>query len=311
MARRSKQDDLEVLRSDLVALLNDFKSELNGKDLRVKVRALIPAYHLLRDLGSSLIPKETAASGSERILAYLRKYPLTVIEGDELMVVAGIGEWARRVRELRKESGWAIITGTTAKLMDAEGDFLISGIEVSALGPDDYILLDKNPDRDAAHRWHIANEIRKKNISVQDKILEYLRRNVGKPITGEELQYLAKDRSEWARRVRELRTELGWPITTKSTGRPDLPVGVYVLEQDRQSPPHDREIPDKVRREVLRRDDYTCQSCGWTHKLWNPSDPRHLELHHREHHVHGGKNTQENLRTLCTVCHDDEHRKRG
>lgn len=169
MARRSKQDDLEVLRSDLVALLNDFKSELNGKDLRVKVRALIPAYHLLRDLGSSLIPKETAASGSERILAYLRKYPLTVIEGDELMVVAGIGEWARRVRELRKESGWAIITGTTAKLMDAEGDFLISGIEVSALGPDDYILLDKNPDRDAAHRWHIANEIRKKNISVRIK----------------------------------------------------------------------------------------------------------------------------------------------
>lgn len=162
---------------------------------------------------------------------------------------------------------------------------------------------------DAAHRWRIANEIRKKKLGVRDKILEYMRRNVGKHITGEELRYIANERSEWARRVRELRTEFGWPITTKSTGRPDLPVGVYALEQDRQSPPHDRKIPDSVRQEVLRRDDYTCFKCKWNHKLWNPSDPRHLELHHREHHARGGKNTPENLVTLCTVCHDDMHRQ--
>jgi hypothetical protein len=33
----------------------------------------------------------------------------------------------------------------------------------------------------------------------------------------EELKYLAKDKKEWARRVRELRTEQGWPIVTKKT----------------------------------------------------------------------------------------------
>jgi len=38
---------------------------------------------------------------------------MTVITGDELMVVSGIGEWARRVRELRVEFGWWIYSGVT------------------------------------------------------------------------------------------------------------------------------------------------------------------------------------------------------
>jgi hypothetical protein len=309
MPRRSQQQNPELLRANLVALLNNFRAELEREDLRAKVQALIPAFHTLRDLGSSLIPETSAASGLDRLLHYLRKYPLTVIHGDELMVVAGIGEWARRVRQLRVEFGWAIINGTTAKEMHREGDFPLNNIEATELGTDDYILLSRNQDRDAAHRWHVANEIRKKKTGVRSKILEYMRRNVGKPITGEELRYIANDKSEWARRVRELRTQEGWPVTTKSTGRPDLDVGVYVLEQDRQSPPHDRTIPDPLRREVLRRDKYTCSNCKWNHALWNPSDPRHLELHHVEHHVRGGKNIAENLITLCTVCHDDKHRK--
>lgn len=311
MVRRPNQEDPEVIRKSLVALLNNFKAELKQKNLRTKVQALIPAFHFLRDLGSSLIPMKTAASARDRILSYFRKYPLKAIKGDELMVVAGIGEWARRVRELRVEYGWHIINGTTAKEMESEGDFAVKGLVVTTLGPDDYILLDPHPDRDAAHRWNIANEIRAKKLGVREKILAYMRRNVGKPITGEELKYLAKDRLEWPRRIRELRTEFGWPITTKSTGRPDLPVGVYVLEQDRQSPAHDRKIPDSVRRSVLRRDNYICQNpgCGWNHDLWNPSDPRHLELHHVKHHVHGGTNTEENLETICTVCHDDLHRR--
>ena len=52
-------------------------------------------------------------SARDRILAYLRKYPKTLIAGNELMVVAGIDDWARRVRELRVEFGWAIYTGAT------------------------------------------------------------------------------------------------------------------------------------------------------------------------------------------------------
>jgi len=35
-----------------------------------------------------------------------------------------------------------------------------------------------------------------------------------------------------------------------------------------------------------------------SHDEWNPSDPRHLELHHIEHHVKGGENVEGNLKTL-------------
>ena len=87
----------------------------------------------------------------------------------------------------------------------------------------------------------------KEKISVRDKILKFLRENVGIQVTGEELRYVAGDKTEWARRVRELRTEFGWPVATKTTGNPELPMGVYVLQADRQSPEHDRDIPDEVR----------------------------------------------------------------
>jgi hypothetical protein len=309
MPRRSRQGELEAIRTKLVDLLVNFKKELQSSNLRAKVQTLIPAYHLLRDLGSSLIPREQAASARNRILFYLRKYPRTIVKGDELMVVAGIGDWPRRVRELRVEFGWSIVNGVTAKEMHSEGEFPLESIDASTLGPDDYILLDSNEDREAAHRWNMANEIRRQKLNVRDKILAFLRRNVGRPVTGEELRYVASNRSEWARRVRELRTELGWPVVTKNTGRPDLSIGAYVLELDRQGPAHDRAIPDSVRREVLRRDNYRCGKCGWHHKLWNPSDPRHLELHHVTHHSKGGENVAENLKTLCNICHDEIHRR--
>jgi hypothetical protein len=308
MPRRSKQGDVEVIRKKLCKLLANFQSELKSPDLRSKVKALIPAYHLLRDLGSSLIPKVDANSARDRILFYLRKYPKIVIRGEELMVVAGINDWPRRVRELRKEFGWSILNGITAKEMAKEEEFEIQGVNAASLGPDHYILADTHQDREAAFRWKIANEIRRKKTSVRDKILEFLRKNVGKVVTGEELRYVAKDKTEWARRTRELRTEYGWPVVTRNSGRPDLPIGSYILEQDRQSPPHDRKIPDAVRSAVLRRDQYRCKECGWHHALWNPSDPRHLELHHKKQHAHGGENTPENLKTVCTVCHDDIHR---
>jgi hypothetical protein len=306
MTRRSKTSNPEELRAQLVDLLKNFENELRSRDLRKKVCALIPAHHLLRDLGSSLIPTEGPAAARDRILSYLRKYVGVVVKGDELMVVGGIGEWARRVRELRVQFGWSILTGMTAKEMLDEGELEIT--EVAEMRPDEYLLSDAEEDREGAHRWAIANDIRKTEASVRDKLISFLRSNVGRPVTGEELRYVAGDKTEWARRIRELRTEYGWPVVTKVTGRPDLKVGYYLLEQDRQSPEHDRKIPDPVRGEVLRRDHYKCTKCGWAHEDWNRSDPRHLELHHIKEHVKGGENTAQNLTTLCTVCHDDIHR---
>jgi hypothetical protein len=299
----------EKIRKQLQELLANFEQELKSDSLRNKVLALVPCFQSLRDLGKSLISSTIARSARDRILHYFMKYPGVIISGDELLVVSGIQEYARRVRELKVQFGWFIASGMTARQMAEESEFPHSTIDVTTMGPSDYILLSSMQDRDAAHRWNLANEIRRENIAVRDKILKYLRKNVGQKVTGEELKYLAKDRSEWARRVRELRTEYGWPVVTQNTGRPDLEVGVYLLEADRQSPEHDRLIPDPVKRKVLRRDNYKCTACKWSHEGWNRSDPRHLELHHKKPHVEGGENTESNLITVCTVCHDEIHRK--
>lgn len=309
MARRSKQNVPEEIRKQLVHLLEDFEHELLKSDLRDKVIALVPAHHLLRDLGGSLIGKVSAAR--DRIIAYLLKYPRQVIQGDELMVVSGIGDWPRRARELRKEYGWSIVTGVTAKEMVEEGDLNLQDFGVDSLKPDHYILLSEEQDRDAAFRWRTANDIRKKKTAVRDKLLEFLQINVGKEVTGEELRYVANDKTEWARRIRELRTEFGWPIVTRNTGMPELPVGMYVLEENRQAPEHDRKIPDPVRCEVLERDGFKCVKCGWKTENRNPADPRNLlELHHIDHHVNRGENSKANLITFCNVCHDDIHRRK-
>lgn len=307
-AKAGKQADPEAIRRKLEDLLRNFEADLRSGELRRKVLALIPIFRALRRLGKALMPEEYASAAMERILSYFRKYPGTIINTDELMVISGIQEYARRVRQLRVEFGWAIASGVTIKAMREDQKEEVPD-ELKGMRPTDYVLLSTDQDRDAAHRWNSANTIRKRRASVSDKILEFLRLNVGRGVTNEELRYVASNRTEWARRVRELRTEYGWPIATKTTGRPDLAVGVYVLQADRRSPEHDRHIPDDVRGEVLRRDGFRCGECGWSHEEWNPSDPRHLELHHVRHHARGGGNEKENLKTLCTVCHDRIHRE--
>jgi hypothetical protein len=307
MARRSVQSNPEEIRRKLTSLLKNFEKKLEVDNLRAQVLELVPAYKLLNDLGSSLIPENIPAA-RDRIIFYMKKYPLTRIKGEELMVVAGISEWARRIRELRVEYGWSIVTGVSATEMAREGELGVGGVDTLKMAPDEYMLLNSEPDRDAAYRWNIANEIRKeKNISVRDKILKFLRANVGTSVTGEELRYVANDKTEWARRVRELRTEQGWPVVTKQTGMPELPIGSYLLELDRQAPVHDRTISDKVRGVVLRRDKFSCQECCWHIDEYNRADPRILELHHKKHHAAGGGNTEANLVTLCNICHDEIH----
>ncbi len=317
MARQTQANDPEELRFRLLELLNNFENRLKEDNLRSQVQALVPAMHLLRDLGSSLIAEYSVSSARDRILFYMRRYPFTVIAGDELGVVSGISEYARRVRELRVQFGWPIYSGRTAKEMqteEAEATSDLFGPElpsesIRSMSTDDYILVGEQ-DRDAAHRWNVANTVRNRNLSVRDRLLLYLRENVGQPVTGEELRYVANGATEWGRRTRELRTEEGWPVATRSSGRPDLPIGVYLLEADRQSPRHDRHIQDNVRVAVLERDEFSCRVCGWTPTMRKSGDPRTLlELHHIEYHAKGGSNEKDNLVTLCNTHHDDVHRQ--
>jgi 5-methylcytosine-specific restriction endonuclease McrA len=53
-----------------------------------------------------------------------------------------------------------------------------------------------------------------------------------------------------------------------------------------------------LRQYVLRRDRWRCQSCG---AMVN------LEVHHKEFRSHSGHDSEENLITLCSVCHSCVH----
>jgi len=54
----------------------------------------------------------------------------------------------------------------------------------------------------------------------------------------------------------------------------------------------------RLSQQILRRDNWRCQSCG---ALSN------LEVHHREFRSHSGRDSEENLITLCTTCHARAH----
>jgi len=316
MARRSKAaSDFPEQVSEIKQLLDTFLDRIEHDDLREQVLSLVPAFHALRDLGSGLIAEESIASARDRILAYFQRYPRILLDGDELLVVSGIGEWARRVRELRVEYGWAIYTGATLSDTVEENPEILEelrhvlGFDPMLIKPNQYILMKERQDREAALRWNQLNTIRKKPGGVKAKLLEYLRLNAGCVVTGEELRYLAKEKKEWARRTRELRTEDGWPIFTRMQGRSDLDLGEYLLEEDRQAKEHDRRIPDDVRVKVLGRDGFGCTFCGWKREHLSRDDPRKLlELHHLTEHVQGGENSLDNLTTLCNVHHDQVHR---
>jgi hypothetical protein len=175
----------EEISKKLHDLLGNFEKELKSDSLRAKVLSLVPCFYNLRDLGKSLIPSSIAKSARDRILHYFIKYPQVVISGDELLVVSGIQEYARRIRELKVQFGWSIVSGLTANQMAEESEFPLSNLDTKSMGPSDYILLSTVQDRDAAHRWNLANQIRRENISVRDKILKYFRMNAGQKITGD------------------------------------------------------------------------------------------------------------------------------
>jgi hypothetical protein len=301
MARRVKVFTLDALLEELDFKLKQFHVDAASLTLRQKVLQLVEISYKTRCLGvSAVVPHGLSATAAiERIKVYLQQNVGQVIRGEELEVVSGISEYARRLRQLRVELGMKIISGAT----------LLDQPELK-IKPDEYILVDVTPDIDAARRWHVANRIRKQGGGAKTRLLTYFQENVQKVLTTEELFYVANSKKEFARRVRELRTEEGFAIATKFTGRPDLKMGEYVLLSiERVAEPHDRHISVEVQRKVYDRDANRCRNplCQWQLELWTSQDPRILELHHIEHHAAGGANTEDNLIVLCNRCHDDVH----
>jgi 5-methylcytosine-specific restriction endonuclease McrA len=222
-------------------------------------------------------------SAQQRLLAYLRLRLGEVVEKDELSGVAGIHEWARRVRELRVEHGWPIRTNSIDE----------------TLRPGQYILDADEPDESLAQRWRTAHEIRQQPGGARDRLIAYLKAVHPDPADKEQLAYVAKVQA-FPRRIREL-TEAGWRISS-NVDDGQLRSGEYRLESLEQTPPRMREAI-KLRTTILNRDEWTCQYCGRT-----PGDDRvRLQVHHLHQVADGGDNSPDNLVTLCSECHAGFH----
>ncbi|MGB3548537.1 MAG: HNH endonuclease signature motif containing protein [Saprospiraceae bacterium] len=287
-------------------LLSEFDTYRNSDELRTKVLALAKMLEPLTNLGIVTVDPKFNKSNRDRILAYFQQYVGEVITREELFVVSGGWECTRRTRELRFQYGWPIISrDIIAELID--GGELPAEL-FSSLTPASYLMLENKQDEKAAYRYNVIKDIKKREKSGKKRLLEFFKEFVNIPLNGEELADLA-GKTEWARRVRELRTEQGWPIMTNKSGRPDLPQGYYVLVEDKQEEVHDRTIPLQEKVTALDRDGNRCRKCNWS-PVDNPHDPiRHqLELHHIRHHVNKGANVAANLVTLCNLHHDQIHK---
>ena len=220
----------------------------------------------------------------QRILDLLVERVGQDVPGREIAAVTGIWEWARRVRELRVEHGYNITLVRAGK---------------NSL----YRLESVEPDLEAARRWRLMNRIRRDpEHGARDRILAYLRENVGQPVSMDDLRYVANVH-EVGRRVRELRTEHGYVITT-NVDRTDLRPGEYVLETLEPLPANERLLAEQRTRILeARRLPLPAVRVG----RGRPADTRETVRRSSPQGAgprEGGGSEDDNLETLCNACHD-------
>lgn len=138
------------------------------------------------------------------------------------------------------------------------------------------------------------------------KLRAHFLANVGRVMDSDELRRIAGDQTEWARRVRELRTEEGYQILTHND-RSNLKPGQYLLEESKPEPAFERAISKETRAMVLDRNGFTCQMCGAAAGDPHPYDPtRKTRLHigHITDKSKGGSDELSNLRAVCSICNE-------
>jgi hypothetical protein len=130
--------------------------------------------------------------------------------------------------------------------------------------------------------------------------------NLGRVMNSEELRQVAGNQTEWARRVRELRTEEGYQILTHND-RSELHPGQYLLESHKPLPAFSRAISKETRAFVLDRNGFTCQMCGAVAGEPHPYDATRKTRLHLGHVIDkslGGADDAANLRAVCSVCNE-------
>ena len=143
------------------------------------------------------------------------------------------------------------------------------------------------------------------NKGSRAKLREFFIDNVGKILNSDTLREVA-GRSEWGRRVRELRNEEGMNIVTHND-RSELKPGEYLLINLKLLPAFERGISKEVRAFVLDRNGFTCQMCGAAAGEPHPYDEgRKTRLHigHIMDKSMGGTDEPSNLKAICSVCNE-------
>lgn len=152
----------------------------------------------------------------------------------------------------------------------------------------------------------MKSETQKKREGSRAKLRRHFLANLGKVMGSDELRAVAGEKSEWARRVRELRTQEGYRILTHNDRR-DLKPGQYLLLDAKPIPAFDRAISKETRAYVLDRNGNTCQMCGAVAGEPHPYDPsRNTRLHigHIVDKSMGGSDDVGNLKAICSVCNE-------
>ena len=146
----------------------------------------------------------------------------------------------------------------------------------------------------------------KLRLGARAKLRAYFLSNLGRVMDSGELREVAGGISEWARRVRELRTEEGYLILTHND-RSDLKPGQYLLETPKPAPAFERSVSKETRAFVLDRNGFTCQMCGAVAGESHPFDPTRKTRLHIGHIIDkslGGTDDPANLRAICSVCNE-------
>lgn len=141
--------------------------------------------------------------------------------------------------------------------------------------------------------------------SAKARLRRFLLENIGIVLDAAQLREAAGI-SEWARRVRELREDEGWPILTNHDSNALRP-GQYLLSEPppvREHVTFARRMSARLRAEVLDRNGFTCQMCGLTPGEIDPLTGRKVRLHigHIKDKSLGGRDELANLRALCSSC---------
>ncbi len=139
------------------------------------------------------------------------------------------------------------------------------------------------------------------------KLRAHFLNNIGRVMDSAELSRVSGNKSEWARRVRELRQDEGYKILTHND-RSGLKPGQYLLEDPTPEPAFEETISKEMRAFVLDRNGYTCQMCGAAAGEPHPYDSTRktrLQIGHIIDKSKGGTSKDPALlRALCSVCNE-------